>query len=52
VKHESLSHGLDEHESLDVVCVEYESFYFDPIISDPIFEPSKSECLKNKILCL
>jgi len=41
--------GFDVNESLDVgFCIEYESFSFDPIISDPILEPPKSEFLESE----
>ena len=47
VEYESFSRDLDKIECLDVgFYVEYESFFFDPIITYHLFEPSKSEFLE------
>ena len=44
MEYEYLSCGLEVKESFDEgFCVEYESFSFDPIISDLLFEYYKSE---------
>jgi len=46
---ESFSCGFDVNEGLNVkTCAEYESFSFDPIITNHLFEPSKSEFLESE----
>jgi len=48
VKYESFSCEFDINESLDVgFCVEYESFSFDPVITDHLFESAKSTCTES-----
>ena len=43
---ESFSCGFDVNEDLNVdICVEYESFSFDPIITNKLFEQSKFKIL-------
>ena len=49
VKYEYFSYRFDVNEGLDVdICIEYEFFSFDPIITNHLFEPSKSEFLESK----
>jgi len=46
-EYESFSCGFDVNEGLAMCfCVQYESFSFDPIISDLILEKSKTEFLE------
>ena len=47
MKYESFSCEFDRNEGLEVdISVEYESFSFDPIITDILFESRKFEFIK------
>jgi len=49
VEYEYFSWGFDINESFDEgFCVEYESFSFDPIIMDILFESSKSKFVESE----
>jgi len=49
VEYESFSCGFDVNEGLNVdTCVEYNSFSFDPVITNHLFEPPKSKFLEFK----
>jgi len=48
VEYELFSCGFDINNSFDkVFCVEYESFSFEPIITDLLFESHKSEFVES-----
>ena len=53
VEYESFACGLNENESLNVgFRIEYESFSFDLIITDYLFEHAKSTFTSLRLLCL
>ena len=49
IEYESFSYGRDDNKGLDVgFCVQYESFSFDPILSNFILDSSKFEFLESE----
>jgi len=50
IEYDSFSHGFEINKSLDEgFYVEYESFSFDPIVTDILFEPHKSKFVESEI---